>query len=90
VYYKYFQDKQSNMIKMAAATSAAHITAHAKPFLLYGTAWKKEMTEQHVSDAIHTGFRFIDTFSSIGATFSYRQSILSIAVRIQTMFLMII
>jgi diketogulonate reductase-like aldo/keto reductase len=57
----YFQDKQSNMIKMAAATSAAHITAHAKPFLLYGTAWKKEMTEQHVSDAIHTGFRFIDT-----------------------------
>jgi len=32
-----------------------------KPFLVYGTAWKKEMTAQYVSDAIHAGFRFIDT-----------------------------
>lgn len=32
-----------------------------KPHLVYGTAWKKDATAKHVSDAVKTGFRFIDT-----------------------------
>lgn len=31
------------------------------PFLLYGTAWKKDDTARLVQDAVHAGFRFIDT-----------------------------
>jgi len=44
------------------AHSASYITAHGKSnFLVYGTAWKKELTAKYVNQAIHTGFRFIDT-----------------------------
>jgi diketogulonate reductase-like aldo/keto reductase len=32
-----------------------------RPFLVYGTAWKKERTAEYVNQAIHAGFRFIDT-----------------------------
>lgn len=32
-----------------------------KPHLVYGTAWKKEETARLVSEAVKTGFRFIDT-----------------------------
>eukprot|EP00529_Nitzschia_sp_RCC80_P020783 CAMPEP_0113469550 /NCGR_PEP_ID=MMETSP0014_2-20120614/15959_1 /TAXON_ID=2857 /ORGANISM="Nitzschia sp." /LENGTH=402 /DNA_ID=CAMNT_0000362035 /DNA_START=15 /DNA_END=1223 /DNA_ORIENTATION=- /assembly_acc=CAM_ASM_000159 len=32
-----------------------------QPHLIYGTAWKKDMTSHHVSQAIKSGFRFIDT-----------------------------
>jgi len=32
-----------------------------KPHLIYGTAWKKDATAKHVSEAVKTGFRFIDT-----------------------------
>lgn len=32
-----------------------------KTFLIYGTAWKEEKTAKHVKDAIHAGFRFVDT-----------------------------
>mmetsp|Transcript_23120 Transcript_23120/g.34136 ORF Transcript_23120/g.34136 Transcript_23120/m.34136 type:complete len:366 (-) Transcript_23120:1800-2897(-) len=32
-----------------------------KPYLIYGTAWKKEDTAHFVSEAIKAGFRFIDT-----------------------------
>lgn len=46
---------------MAAATSANHIIQAKKPFLVYGTAWKKERTAELVSQAVHAGFRFIDT-----------------------------
>jgi len=46
---------------MATAHSAAHIMAGKKPFLVYGTAWKKELTSKYVSDAIRAGFRFVDT-----------------------------
>ena len=44
-----------------AAHDAASIIKSGKPYLVYGTAWKKEMTAQHVSDAVKAGFRFIDT-----------------------------
>lgn len=32
-----------------------------RPYLLYGTAWKEENTASLVTQAIHAGFRFIDT-----------------------------
>lgn len=31
------------------------------PYLIYGTAWKKEHTADLVTQAVHAGFRFIDT-----------------------------
>jgi diketogulonate reductase-like aldo/keto reductase len=37
------------------------ILATSKPFLVYGTAWKKELTAKYVSDALRAGFRFLDT-----------------------------
>mmetsp|Transcript_32868 Transcript_32868/g.50286 ORF Transcript_32868/g.50286 Transcript_32868/m.50286 type:complete len:347 (-) Transcript_32868:125-1165(-) len=37
------------------------IVQQNKPFLLYGTAWKKEDTAMYVNQAVHAGFRFIDT-----------------------------
>ena len=46
---------------MAMAYSASRVAASHKPFILYGTAWKKERTASLVSKAVHTGFRFIDT-----------------------------
>jgi len=54
-------EKMHNVRILAAASSAASIISSDKPFLVYGTAWKKEKTAQYVSEAIHTGFRFIDT-----------------------------
>lgn len=33
----------------------------SKPFILYGTAWKKDDTADLVSQAVHAGFRSIDT-----------------------------
>jgi diketogulonate reductase-like aldo/keto reductase len=46
---------------MAAAISAQTIVASGKPYLLYGTAWKKDDTAGYVTEAIRSGFRFIDT-----------------------------
>ena len=46
---------------MVAAHSARHILRAGKPYLVYGTAWKKERTAELVSQAIRAGFRFIDT-----------------------------
>lgn len=46
---------------MAAATSSARVLAAGKPYLLYGTAWKKDNTARLVTEAIRSGFRFIDT-----------------------------
>jgi diketogulonate reductase-like aldo/keto reductase len=40
---------------------ASSIIQSGKPFLIYGTAWKKQETARLVSEAIHSGFRFIDT-----------------------------
>lgn len=46
---------------MVSAHSAHRILASGKPYLVYGTAWKKARTAEFVSQAIHAGFRFIDT-----------------------------
>ena len=32
-----------------------------QPYLLYGTAWKKEDTARYVKEAVEAGFRYIDT-----------------------------
>lgn len=50
-----------------STTTSSVVHAHSaksmtsKPHLIYGTAWKKDMTAQHVSQAVKSGFRFIDT-----------------------------
>eukprot|EP00586_Coscinodiscus_wailesii_P019533 CAMPEP_0172502716 /NCGR_PEP_ID=MMETSP1066-20121228/162199_1 /TAXON_ID=671091 /ORGANISM="Coscinodiscus wailesii, Strain CCMP2513" /LENGTH=352 /DNA_ID=CAMNT_0013278071 /DNA_START=43 /DNA_END=1101 /DNA_ORIENTATION=- len=44
-----------------SAMSASRILRSGKPYLVYGTAWKKEETARLVSEAIESGFRFIDT-----------------------------
>ena len=48
-------------IMFAEAHSAQNILAKEKPFLVYGTAWKKEDTARYVMEAVQSGFRFIDT-----------------------------
>lgn len=45
----------------AEAHSASNLINSGKPFLLYGTAWKKENTARFVMEAVQSGFRFIDT-----------------------------
>merc|ERR1719203_2409838 len=45
----------------AGAMSASSITKSGMPYLIYGTAWKKEASTQLVMEAIESGFRFIDT-----------------------------
>ena len=41
--------------------SARTILASNRPYILYGTAWKKDDTADLVYAAVHAGFRFIDT-----------------------------
>lgn len=42
-------------------STSKHILSTGKPYVLYGTAWKKDDTASLVSQALHAGFRFIDT-----------------------------
>ena len=51
----------AGMRGLAGAHSAQRIIQSNKPFLVYGTAWKKERTAEYVNQAVHSGFRFIDT-----------------------------
>lgn len=46
---------------MASALTPQGIISAGKPFLVYGTAWKKELTAKYVAEAVQAGFRFIDT-----------------------------
>jgi diketogulonate reductase-like aldo/keto reductase len=46
---------------MVSAYSVDSIQSSGKPYMMYGTAWKKEKTADLVADAIRSGFRFIDT-----------------------------
>lgn len=41
--------------------SAKNMLANKRPYLMYGTAWKKDKTADLVFQAVHAGFRFIDT-----------------------------
>ena len=49
------------MTSLVSAMSASNIVATGRPYLIYGTAWKKDETAKHVAEAIRSGFRFIDT-----------------------------
>jgi diketogulonate reductase-like aldo/keto reductase len=70
VYFVFLSTEQKAHVKtveskttltMAAPRSASSILASGKPFLMYGTAWKKEHTAMYVEQAVTAGFRFIDT-----------------------------
>lgn len=54
-------EKNDTAQPLVAAISAASIKSSGKPYLLYGTAWKKDATAGLVHEAIRSGFRFIDT-----------------------------
>lgn len=54
-------ENSEGMRVMVSAHAASKIIESSRPFLLYGTAWKKERTAEFVSDAVKSGFRFIDT-----------------------------
>lgn len=43
------------------ALTAPELLDSGKAYLIYGTAWKEDETAKLVSEAVHTGFRFIDT-----------------------------
>jgi len=51
----------SSSTVLVAAISASSILNSGKAYLIYGTAWKKGETKRLVSEAVHAGFRFIDT-----------------------------
>ena len=52
------QEEESNSSMILAAP---RVVSLGLPFLVYGTAWKKERTADLVAQAIRSGFRFIDT-----------------------------
>lgn len=49
------------MVPGVSVLSASRVISSGLPFLVYGTAWKKDDTERLVADAVRHGFRFIDT-----------------------------
>lgn len=49
------------LLPVADAMSASKILESGKPYIIYGTAWKKDQTARLVQEAIRSGFRFIDT-----------------------------
>ncbi|GAX16201.1 hypothetical protein FisN_3Hh318 [Fistulifera solaris] len=59
--YIFLANVEERQIMMVSALPVSRIIATHKPFLMYGTAWKKEETAKYVQQAIRTGFRFIDT-----------------------------
>jgi diketogulonate reductase-like aldo/keto reductase len=52
---------EGNSIIGITQLSAPSMLKSKRPFLIYGTAWKKEQTASLVLKAIEHGFRFIDT-----------------------------
>uniref|UniRef100_A0A7S4N2L4 NADP-dependent oxidoreductase domain-containing protein n=1 Tax=Odontella aurita TaxID=265563 RepID=A0A7S4N2L4_9STRA len=54
------QRMHENMIR-ASRSSALGIIESGKPYIIYGTAWKEDQTSRLVSEAIRSGFRFVDT-----------------------------
>ena len=53
--------EDSMMVPGVSVLPASRVISSGLPFLVYGTAWKKDDTERLVSDAVRHGFRFIDT-----------------------------
>ena len=55
------QADNNMMVPGVSVLSASRVISSGLPFLVYGTAWKKDDTERLVADAVRHGFRFIDT-----------------------------
>jgi diketogulonate reductase-like aldo/keto reductase len=53
--------KSDIMIPGTSVLSASRVISSGLPFLVYGTAWKKDNTEALVAQAVRSGFRFVDT-----------------------------
>jgi len=55
-------------VSSSSSSSADIITRKVKPlpYIVYGTAWKKERTKSLVVQAITAGFRAIDTGTTVG------------------------
>lgn len=61
---KQFANRLASIASQASQTSTVSSTqqrTNTIPHLLYGTAWKKERTQELVELAVRTGFRGIDT-----------------------------
>lgn len=54
-------ESAAKMVPASSILPASRVLSLGLPFLVYGTAWKKEDTSHHVSEAVRAGFRFIDT-----------------------------
>jgi diketogulonate reductase-like aldo/keto reductase len=55
------QHQVRDALTLVQERSVTQFLTEKKPFLVYGTAWKEDKTALYVSQAIHAGFRFIDT-----------------------------
>jgi diketogulonate reductase-like aldo/keto reductase len=55
------ENNNNMMVPGVSVLSASRVISAGLPFLVYGTAWKKDDTEQLVANAVRNGFRFIDT-----------------------------
>jgi diketogulonate reductase-like aldo/keto reductase len=54
-------DEEQNNNMRVAVLPAHRVLSMGLPYLLYGTAWKKDQTARLVNMAVTAGFRFIDT-----------------------------
>jgi len=54
-------DEDTNNMVPSHILPASRVLSAGLPFILYGTAWKKHETARLVAEAVHSGFRFIDT-----------------------------
>lgn len=85
--------KQESSTMFAEAHSATHILSTSKPFLIYGTAWKKETTAQYVMEAVQAGFRFIDTacqpkhYNEPGVGMGWKAAAVELGLKRQDLFL---
>jgi diketogulonate reductase-like aldo/keto reductase len=52
---------EEEMVPGPLLLPASRVVSMGLPFLVYGTAWKKDDTERLVTQAVKSGFRFIDT-----------------------------
>lgn len=55
------KERNPKMVSASSVLPASRVLSAGLPFLVYGTAWKKEETPHHVAEAVKAGFRFIDT-----------------------------
>ena len=51
----------TSSMRVGTMLSAQSILSSGRPYLIYGTAWKEDQTSLLVSEAVKSGFRFIDT-----------------------------